>query len=411
MSRDQAVWMTGLGAVTPLGTRFEEISANLLAGKSGISHVRGFEDSEHPCRIAGHVDPITCPADFDPVAFKSLFPLERSVVRCCVDALHDSGLWSQKEELRIGVVMGLGAERMQMWDYDYRHAGNRLLTPDQDLGSIAEHVRQWLGLSGPVMTVSAACASGNHAIAQGCRWLDQGWVDVCLVGASDMGITPYSMASFGNLRALSRRNACPQEALRPFDRARDGMVLGEGGAFFVLEPSGDARQRSARVYAEIAGFGASSDASHMVIPCPDPVRGIMAMQQAMAMANVQPSDVDYINAHATGTPVGDLCETRILHGALGAACPRIPISSTKSMTGHLLSAAAAVEAIACLTAIHQGLVPPTVNLDDPDPECALRHVANHSQEHKVRVAMSNSFGFGGNNTSLVFRAVPTKRCV
>jgi 3-oxoacyl-[acyl-carrier-protein] synthase II len=257
------------------------------------------------------------------------------------------------------------------------------------------------------MTVSAACASGNHAIAQGCRWLEMGWVDVCLVGASDMGITPYSMASFGNLRALTRRNEIPNQALRPFDRARDGMVLGEGGAFFVLEPAAAAQRRSARAYAEVAGFGLSSDASHMVIPCPDPARGIQAMQQALAMANVQPSEVDYINAHATGTPAGDVSETRVLHGALGSACPRIPVSSTKSMTGHLLSAAAAVEAIACLTAIHQGIVPPTVNLDDPDPACALNHVANHSREHKVRVAVSNSFGFGGNNTSLVLKAVAT----
>ena len=405
MTREHAVWITGLGAVTPLGNRFEDISANLLAGKSGIREVNSFDGSEHPCRIAGHVASIDCPEGFDPDNFKSLFPLEQCALSCGAAALRDSGLWSEKEHLRIGIVMGFGAERMQMWDNDYRQAGRRVYEPDQDPGTISDRLRDWLGLHGPAMTVSAACASGNQAIAQGCCWLQRGWADVCLVGAGDMGVTPYSMASFGNLRALSRRNEAPQQALRPFDRARDGMILGEGGACFILEPAVAARRRQARVYAEVAGFGSSSDASHMVIPCPEPQQGISAMQRALAMADVSPSEVDYVNAHATGTSIGDICETRILHGALGADCPRIPVSSTKSMTGHLLSAAAAVEAIACLTAIHQGIIPPTVNLDDPDPECALRHVANRSQEHPVHVAISNSFGFGGNNTSLVLRAV------
>ena len=409
-SRNNAIWMTGLGAVTPIGNDFNEISRNLLAGKSGIRRVSGFDDSEHPCRIAGQLDEITCPADFDPVVFRGLLPLERSVIRCAVDALHDAGLWDSRQELRVGMVMGLGAECMQLWDNDYRRAGQHLFEPHRDTGSISQRTRLSLGLNGPVMTVSAACASGNHAIAQGYRWLEMGWADVCLVGACDMGVSPYSMASFGNLRALSRRNAVPEHALRPFDKARDGMILGEGGAFFVLEPSTSARARGGRAYAEVAGFGASSDASHMVIPCPDPARGIIAMQQALAMANVQPSDVDYVNAHATGTPLGDLCETRILHGALGAECSRIPVSSTKSMTGHLLSAAAAVEAIACLTAMREGAIPPTVNLDNPDPECNLCHVPNQPRSQQVRVAVSNSFGFGGNNTSLVLKSVSTKSC-
>ena len=410
MTQDAAVWMTGLGAVTPIGHDFSAISKNLLAGKSGVRRVSGFENSEHPCRIAGQLDEITCPPGFDPQIFSKLLPLERGVVRCCVDALQDSGLWNQREELRIGIVMGLGAERMQLWDNDYRRAGMKLFEPERDTGSIADRTQRWLGLSGPVMTVSAACASGNQAISHACRWLELGWVDVCLAGACDMGVTPYSMASFGNLRALSRRNEIPEQALRPFDQARDGMILGEGGAFFMLEPASSARRRNSRAYAEVAGFGASSDASHMVIPCPDPARGIMAMQQALAMANVQPAEIDYINAHATGTPLGDLCETRILHGALGAACASIPVSSTKSMTGHLLSAAAAVEAIACLTAIQEGAIPPTINLDNPDPECNLCHVPNQPREQQVRIAVSNSFGFGGNNTSLVLRSVSAKGC-
>ncbi len=221
----------------------------------------------------------------------------------------------------------------------------------------------------------------------------------------EMGVTPFSLASFGNLRALSRRNDEPERALRPFDKDRDGMVLGEGGAVFVLERANDARRRRATAYAEVAGFGATSDAYHMVIPCPEPAQGIAAMQQALADAGACPADIDYINAHATGTPVGDIVETRILHGVLGDLARRIPVSSTKSMTGHMLSAAAAVEALACLTALRYGVIPPTVNLDEIDPQCDLCHVPNQAREQKIRAAISNSFGFGGNNTSLVLRAV------
>jgi 3-oxoacyl-[acyl-carrier-protein] synthase II len=405
MLTKQPVWITGLGAVTPIGNQFDEISRNLMAGQSGIRPVGGFDASEHPCRIAGQVPPIECPEQFDAALFGTLLSLEQCAVNCCVNALVDSGWWSQRQSIRIGVVLGLGAERMQLWDMDYRRGGKRLFDQDHEPESIAERTRGWLELNGPAITVSGACASGNQALAQGYRWLELGWADVCLVGACDMGVTPYSMASFGNLRALSRRNDEPRQALRPFDKGRDGMVLGEGGAFFVLERADAARRRGSRVYAEVAGFGSSSDATHMVIPCADPQQGIAAMRQAMAMAGVAPDEVDYVNAHATGTPVGDVCETRILHGALGAACPTIPVSSTKSMTGHLLSAAAAVEAIACLTAMHHGVIPPTVNLDDPDPDCNLLHVANQAREERVRVAISNSFGFGGNNTSLVLRSV------
>jgi len=236
-------------------------------------------------------------------------------------------------------------------------------------------------------------------------WLRLGIVDVCLAGGLEMGVTPYSLASFGNLRALSRRNDEPEKALRPFDRQRDGMVLGEGGAVFVLERAPDARRRKANAYAEVAGFGATSDAYHMVIPCPEPAQGIAAMQQALADAGSNPEDVDYINAHATGTPVGDVVETRILQGVFGERVRSVPVSSTKSMTGHMLSAAAAVEALACVTAIHYGVIPPTVNLDEIDPQCDLCHVPNQAREQKVRSAISNSFGFGGNNTSLLLRAV------
>jgi 3-oxoacyl-[acyl-carrier-protein] synthase II len=262
-----------------------------------------------------------------------------------------------------------------------------------------------LKISGPALTVSAACASGNYAIAQARRWLELGWVDVCLAGACDAGVTPLGLAGFGNLRALSRRNAEPQAASRPFDKARDGFVLGEGGAMFVLEPAATARKRSAHAYAHVAGCGASSDAHNMVIPSPDPEPAQVAMRQALADAELDPSDVDYINAHATSTPVGDIAETRVLEAVLGERVRTVPVSSTKSMTGHCLTAAAAVEALACLVAIERQSLPPTINLDDPDPECNLCHVRNVARSHKVRVAVSNSFGFGGSNTCLLLKAV------
>jgi len=405
MKPQQRVWITGLGAVTPIGNQFDEISRNLLNGKSGINRVFGFDVSEHPCQIAGQICSIDCPDEFDSQRFHSLLSLEQCAINCCVRSLVDAGWWSQRHSTRIGVVLGLGAERMQLWDSDFRRGGRRLLHLDHEPDSIAERTRDWLELSGPAITVSAACASGNLALAQGYRWLQLGVADVCVVGACDMGVSPYSLASFGNLRALSRNNEDPQHALRPFDKDRDGMVLGEGGAIFILERADAARRRGSHVYAEVAGFGASSDGSHLVIPSADPVQGIAAMRQAITMAGVDSSEIDYVNAHATGTRVGDVCETRILQGTLGTSCARIPVSSTKSMTGHLMSAAAAVEAIACLTAMHYGAIPPTVNLDTPDPECGLLHVANQPREQRVQVAISNSFGFGGNNTSLVLRAV------
>jgi 3-oxoacyl-[acyl-carrier-protein] synthase II len=214
-----------------------------------------------------------------------------------------------------------------------------------------------------------------------------------------------ALAGFGNLRALSRRNAEPQLASRPFDRGRDGFVMGEGGAVFVLESAAAARRRGARAYAQVAGCGASSDAHNMVIPSSDPEPAIAAMRQALADAQVEAGQIDYINAHATSTPVGDVAEARVLQAVLGDSLRRVAVSSTKSMTGHLLTAAAAVEALACLIAMHRRAIPPTINLDDPDPECDLCHVPNEARPAEVRVAVSNSFGFGGSNTCLVLQAV------
>jgi 3-oxoacyl-[acyl-carrier-protein] synthase II len=303
------------------------------------------------------------------------------------------------------LVLGMGAEWSIIWEADTMRGGNRVNHPEQDQESLIASVRRRLQLSGPVASVSAACASGNYAISQARRWLELGWVDICLAGACDMAVTPMSLAGFGNLRALSRRNAEPRAASRPFDRSRDGFVMSEGGAIFVLEPAATARSRSARVYAEVAGCGARSEAYNMVIPSPDPGPAAEAMRQAMTDAEIDSDDVDYVNAHATSTPRGDSAEAHVLEEVFGEAVRKVPVSSTKSMTGHLLTGAAAVEALACLVAIDRSVLPPTINLEDPDPECNLCHVANQARPQPVRVAVSNSFGFGGSNTCLVLKAV------
>jgi 3-oxoacyl-[acyl-carrier-protein] synthase II len=405
VSHQEAVWISGVGTATPLGHTYGQFTDQLLAGRSGVGPVAGFDVAEHPSQIAAQVPEVPCPPCISPTAFARLPRLEQLVLWCCDGALRDAGWWDRRGRVRVGLVMGLGAEWHELWEADFLEGGQRVWQPERDTEPLLGRVRRALGLAGPVASLSAACASGNYAIAQARQWLELGWVDVCLAGACDMAVTPMSLAGFGNLRALSRRNTEPQAASRPFDRHRDGFVLGEGGAVFVLEPRRSARARGARAYAEVAGFGASSDAHNMVIPSPDPGPAVAAMRQALDAAAVSPAEVDYINAHATSTPVGDVAETRVLAAVFGDAVGRVPISSTKSMTGHLLTAAAAVEALACLAAMERRALPPTINLDEPDPECDLCHVANEAWEREVRVAVSNSFGFGGSNTCLLLKAV------
>ena len=404
MSQRPAVWITGVGLTTSLGHGYDDFAANLLAGRSGIHRVERFNVDEHPCRIAGLAGEIPCPDGDDECQFVSLLRLEQMALWCGRSALKNARL--DTHGLRVGLILGMGAEWMQMWEPDRQRGGHRLRDASLDEESVVTKTQRRLGLRGPTLTISAACASGNWALAEARRWLQLGWADVCVAGAIDSGVSPLSIAGFGNLRALSRKNDCPQAASRPFEKNRDGMVLGDGGALFVLERETDARARQAHAYAEVAGFGGTSDAHHLVIPCPEPAQGIAAMRQALRNANVSPSDLGYINAHATSTCVGDVGEARVLQTVLGDFVDEIPISSTKSMTGHLLSAAAAVEAVACLVALERQMLPPTINLDETDPECAmLRHVPHHAIDHPVSVAVSNSFGFGGNNTSLVLRAV------
>lgn len=395
--------MTGIGAATPFGHELNAISDKLFAGASAVAEVRDFDVSQHPCRFAAQTSTIPIPPGWDEAEFRRLPRTEQGSHWCCSEALRQAGLWDVRGQLRIGMVIGFGAEWGQIWEEDFYRGGDRLLNPERDRGSILARARDHLGLTGPIESLSAACASGNFALMVARRWLQLGWADVVLAGACDMAVTPMSLAGFGNLRALSRRNEAPQTASRPFDRGRDGFVMGEGGVVFALEPADAAARRGARPWAELAGVGARSDAHHMVIPSPDPAPAAAAMRQACADAAIDPSDLDYVNCHATSTPVGDSAEAKVLASALGEAVRRIPVSSTKSMSGHLLTAAAAFEALACVLALERQAVPPTINLDDPDPECPLRHVPWQAEQHRLRQVASNSFGFGGSNTCLILR--------
>jgi 3-oxoacyl-[acyl-carrier-protein] synthase II len=396
--------ITGVGVATSLGHDYATLADNLLAGRSGVAAITGFDVKDHPSQIGGQVLNVPCPPGFDSGEFGRLHRLEQLMLWCCAQALRDAGWWEKRHEVRLGLVLGIGAEWLILWEADALRGGNLMYQSQQAIRPMVASTHQRLQLSGPVASVSAACASGNYAIAQARRWLELGWVDVCLAGACDMAVTPMSMAGFGNLRALSRRNHEPRAASRPFDKNRDGFVMSEGGTVFVLEPEATARRRSARVYGRVAGCGASSDAHNMVIPSPDPGPATAAMRKALADARLLPTDIHYINAHATSTPVGDQAEARVLEAVFGAHLLKVPVSSTKSMTGHLLTAAAALEALACLLAMERNAIPPTINLDEPDPECRLCHVANQARPERVKAAVSNSFGFGGSNTCLVLTA-------
>jgi 3-oxoacyl-[acyl-carrier-protein] synthase II len=330
--------------------------------------------------------------------------MDQAALWCSATALQDAGWWANRQAIRIGIVLGTAAEWNSRWENDVQQGGAQIFSPQDPIEPLTQRTCRRLELSGPAVSLSAACASGNYAIALARRWLQMGLVDVCLAGACDLALTPMTLAAFGNLRALSRRNDEPARASRPFDRDRDGFVMGEGATMFVLERAEQAGKRGARVYAEVAGCGATSDAYHMVIPSPHPEPAINAMRKALGDARLNPQDVDYVNAHATSTPVGDAAEAKVLQTVFGQHTEKLPVSSTKSMTGHLLTAAAAVEALACIIAMGRQTVPPTINLDQPDPECPLRHVSNQAEAHRVRVTASNSFGFGGSNTCLILKA-------
>jgi 3-oxoacyl-[acyl-carrier-protein] synthase II len=406
MRAPEATWITGIGAGTPLGWDYATNADNLLAGKSGIKKIDSFAVSQHPSQIAGVLDAIPCPPSRSPDEFSRLSRLVQLNLWCCEQALRDAGLWAVRSTARIGLIVGIANESGWTWEDDARKSiGSAICDPANDSVPLLHRLRQDLQISGPLLTQSAACASGNFALAIGKRWLELGWADYVIAGGCDTAVTPMTLASFGNLRAVSRQNDRPQQASRPFDKARDGFVLSEGGTVFILERASMARRRKVHAYGELAGCAMTSDAYHPVIPAPDPTQVIAAMRAALVDARVDRADIDYVNAHGTGTPVGDAAEAKALQAVFGERTMQVPVSSTKSMTGHLITAAASIEALACLATFERSAIPPTINLDDPDPECALCHVPHRAREQTVRIAMSNSFGFGGSNSCAIFRAI------
>ncbi len=393
--------ITGLGVVSPLGSSFAEVANNLLTGRSGVRDIEAGIGAREGRQFAAPVTmmpPPTAPGFDD---FSTLTRLEQMCLAPAATAIADAGLQGSIAPSRIGIVLGIGAEQLKAWELDFLGGGRAVLEPRRD-ETLVHRLARRLGIAGPAVAVAAACASSGYAMALGRSWLAAGRVDACLVGGCDI-LSPTAIAAFYNLRALSRRSDDPRKASRPFDRDRDGFVMAEGGAFFVLECRDSAAQRGARIRGELAGVGMSSDAHHMVAPCSDPTQAARAIRLALADAGIEPADVDYVNAHAAGTPVGDAAEAGAIRLAFGTAADTLPVSSTKSMSGHLVSGAAAFEAVACLAAIQGEAVPPTVNLDTIDPACALDHVPHVARPHRVRVAASNSFGFGGANLCLVIR--------
>lgn len=406
------VVVTGLGVVTPIGTGTARFWDGLVTGRSGAGPIAGFDASDLPVQIA-----CEC-SDFDPVDFISAKEVSRTD-RFTHLALAASALAEEEAGLmgtgfdpeRTGAIIGSGIGGLQtiVAEHDaYLGGGARrvspFMVPKLMPNGAAGQVAMRFGLHGPVYSVSSACASGAHAIGEAARQIRSGVADVMLAGGTEAAITPLAVAAFARMGALSKRNDDPTTASRPFDAGRDGFVFGEGAGILVLESAESADRRGADVLAVLSGYGASCDAAHVTQPDPEGRGAEHAMRVALADAEVGPADVDYVNAHGTSTPLNDRIETIAIKNALGVEAKRIPITSTKSQTGHLLGAAGAVEAAASILVLREGVIPATINLSTPDDDCDLDYVSDGPREAKMKVALSNSFGFGGQNASLVFTA-------
>lgn len=394
------VAITGLAVASPYGWGIEPLMDGLLAGRSCVRTVTTFDTTDYPCSIAAPLEQIERPPGL-PADVAEWTRLEQVTASLLHTAERDANLPKTLDRRRIGLVLGTSGESSWNWEMSAPVDGPICELDRRPLGTF---VADTLQFHGKVLTVSTACSSGNSALALAQRWLALGWCDVCLVAGLDLGLTPLVLASFGNLRAVSRRNTDPTRASRPFDVQRDGFVLGEGGAAFVLERTEAARERGARVYGELLAVGLSADAHHPVVPNPTGESAARAIGKALKAAFVQPHEIDYLNAHGTGTPVGDAAEATAIRAALGQAWPAIPVSATKSLTGHLIAGASAVEAVICLATMQRGVIPATANLDEVGPACELNHVRDEPRDAAVRIAVSTSFGFGGSNTCAVFRA-------
>ncbi|WDL97389.1 beta-ketoacyl-ACP synthase II [Alicyclobacillus sp. ALC3] len=405
------VVITGTGVVTPLGNDVPTFWSNVVAGKSGVSLIEAFDVSDYPVRIGGEV------RNFDPAQYmdhkeaRRVDRFAQLAVAASVQALAESGLRITDENAdRVGVYIGSGIGGIHTLLENYRvlmERGPKRVSPfvvPMMIPNIASgQVSIMFGARGPNSTSVTACSSGSHAIGDAYKLIQRGVADVMIAGGSEAAIVDIALAGFSNAKALSTRNDEPERASRPFDANRDGFVMGEGAGVLVLEDLEHALGRGATILGEIIGYGLTGDAHHITAPAPEGRGASKAMNMALDDAGLEPSDIDYINAHGTSTDLNDKFETMAVKRSFGEHAYRVAISSIKSMTGHLLGAAGGVEAVATLRTIQAGIIPPTINYETPDPDCDLDYVPNHAREAVVNTAMSNSFGFGGHNASLIFR--------
>jgi 3-oxoacyl-[acyl-carrier-protein] synthase II len=406
------VVITGLGAVTPIGNSPAEFWQSLLAGRCGIGPITHFDASRHDCRIAGEVK------GFDPLDYLDRKDVKRTdrfvhlAMAATRQALEDADFRiTALNAEQVGVILGTGIGGIRVLEEQqtiYLQKGpdrcSPFMVPMMIANMAAGHLAIHFGAKGPNSCTVTACASGSNAIGDAFRLIQRGEVQVAITGGTEAAVTPLSMAGFSAMKALSTRNDTPEQACRPFDRDRDGFVMGEGAGILVLEELEHARARGAKIYAEIVGYGLTCDAHHMTNPAPGGEGAARAMRLALKDAGLQPGDVQHINAHATSTPVGDIAEVQAIKSVFGEHAPRLAISATKSMTGHLLGGAGGIATVATALAIHHGWVPPTLNLDNPDPECeGLDFVPHKGRQMAVEAALVNAFGFGGHNVTLALR--------
>jgi 3-oxoacyl-[acyl-carrier-protein] synthase II len=405
------VVMTGVGAVTPVGNTAEEFWAALLEGRSGIGAITRFDTTGYATRIAGEVK------GFDPLKYidkkddRKFDRFLKYAVACAAMAVEDADIKTDRvDATRFGVLVGSGIGGLEtlLEQHDtLKEKGPDRISPffipmiiiNMASGVIAMR----FGAKGPNSSVVTACATGNHAIGEAMRIIERGDADVMIAGGSEAIIVPLAIAGFSQMKAMSTRNDDPTKASRPFDAERDGFVCGEGGGLVVLESLEHARERDARIYAEMVGYGMTGDAHHMTAPDPEGDGAARAMAAALRDGGLEPSAVGYINAHGTSTPYNDKFETIAIKRVFGEHAKKVPISSTKSMTGHLLGAAGGIEAIATAFAIHHGVLPPTINYETPDPDCDLDYIPNQARKQEVEAALTNAFGFGGTNATLALK--------
>jgi 3-oxoacyl-[acyl-carrier-protein] synthase II len=411
MSGRRRVVVTGMGAVTPLGNDVRSSWESLVAGGSAAGPITIFDASGYSVRFACELKAFEPSMWIEHKQARRMDRFTQLIVAAARQAEADAGLEIEQECDRVGVSVGTGMGGLKAFEDCWAtlsRRGPERVNPFSIPAIIpnmgAARTSMELGTRGPLSSPCTACAAGSMAIGDGADAIRLGRAEVMLCGGSEAAITSVGIAGFDAMRALSRRNDDPERASRPFDADRDGFVMGEAGAVLVLEELEHARRRRANIYAEFAGYGVSSDARHITEPDPTGQSPARAMRMALADARISPDEIDYINAHGTSTPLGDASETRVIKQAVGEAlAPTIPISSTKGATGHCLGASGAVEAIFCTLALNQRVLPPTINYETPDPDCDLDYIPNEAREADVRVAVSNSFGFGGHNASIVLR--------